>query len=102
LRHSKNKSQQFWLVLIGLVVTVFAWSFIDAPVSEKTVYGVVTQGVWKVQRHSSATFQGVARIENGTLVNFTTYQSLPVGTHIAFYQYRRPISGLTTYEYAGQ
>lgn len=83
------------------MIAILAWAILDAPASEKIVKGVVTQGVWKVERYSNATFEGVARVEDGTHVQFTANRSLPVGGQIVFYQYRRPVSGLTTYKYAG-
>ena len=104
-RRNKNNGHKatykFWLVFVGITAAIFFWFYLDAPVSEEVVVGVITQGVWKVQRHSNATYKGVARIEDGTLVNFTTYRSLPVGANVQFYRYRRPISSFTTYEYAG-
>lgn len=87
--------------VIGVVGLATLWFYLDRPISTNVLNAVVTQGVWKVQRHSGATYQGVAKVEDGTFINFTTYQSVPVGARIKLYRYRRPMSGLTTYEYAG-
>jgi hypothetical protein len=91
----------YWYFLVGVVALAALWVFVDRPVSTDSITAVVTRGVWKVQRYSNASYQGTAKVEDGALVNFTTYQSVPVGTRIQFYRHRRPISGFTTYEYAG-
>jgi hypothetical protein len=100
-KRTNDHARTYSYFLVGAVALAALWFFVDRPVSTDLVTAVVTQGVWKVQRHSNATYQGTAKIEDGTLVSFTTYQSVPVGAHIKFYRYRRPMSGLTTYAYAG-
>lgn len=98
---AQRNSRRYWYLIAGVAALAVLWLLVDRPVSSGPVNAVVTQGIWKVQRHGNATYQGTAKIEDGALVNFTTYQSVPVGARIQFYRHRRPISGFTTYEYAG-
>jgi len=98
---AQRNTRKYWYFVVGVIAFAALWFFVDRPVSTDPVTAAVTQGVWKVQRYSNATYQGTAKVEDGALVNFTTYQSVPVGSHIRFYRHRRPISGFTTYEYAG-
>lgn len=98
---AQRNSRKYCYFLVGVVALAVLWFFVDRPVSTDPVTAVVTQGVWKVQRYSNATYHGTAKVEDGALVNFTTYQSVPLGSHIRFYRHRRPISGFTNYEYAG-
>jgi hypothetical protein len=92
---------KYWYSVVGVVVLAALWFLADRPVSSDPLTGVVTEGVWKVVRGSKRIYQGRAKVEDGALVNFTTFQSVPVGARIKFYRHHRPISGLTTYEYAG-
>lgn len=96
-----SRARKYWPFLVGVVALGVLWLYLDRPVTTEVVNAVVTQGVWKAQRHSNVTYQGTAKIEDGTLVNFTTYQSVSVGTHIKFYRHQRPMSGFTTYVYVG-
>ena len=98
---AQRNSCKYWYFLGGVGALAVLGFSVDRPVSTDPVTAVVTQGVWKVRRYSKATYQGTAKVEDGALVNFTTYQSVPVGAHIQFYRHRHPISGFTTYEYAG-
>ncbi|MBC9071772.1 hypothetical protein IAI53_07310 [Thauera sp. CAU 1555] len=100
-QEKKYSSKNFWFILAAIISVGCLWLLIDRPVSQDLVRAVVTQGVWKIQRYSNTTYQGVARVEDGATIHFTTYRSVPVGTQIYVYRYRRPISGITTYAYNG-
>lgn len=93
---------KYWFFVIGVVALAALWVFFDRPVSSDPLTGVVTEGVWKMVRGSKPIYQGRAKVEDGAFVNFTAFQSVPVGARIKFYRHHRPLSGLTTYEYAGR
>lgn len=105
-RRGKNpqrdkRALNFGGLVVVLVALVAGWLYVDRPVTTDVVKAVVTQGVWKSQRYRGATYEGVASLRDGTVVSFTAYRPIPLGAQIEFYRYRRPLSGFTTYEYAG-